>query len=57
MDLGIKDRVALVFGAAGGLGGAIAASLAREGCKIALADLNAAALAPVQKAVEDLYYR
>ncbi|HEY1943052.1 MAG TPA: SDR family oxidoreductase [Roseiarcus sp.] len=52
MDLGIKDRVALVFGAAGGLGGAIAAGLAREGCKIALADLNAAALAPVQKAVE-----
>lgn len=53
MDLGIKDRVALVFGAAGGLGSAIAESLAREGCKIALADLSATALAPVEKAVNE----
>jgi 3-oxoacyl-[acyl-carrier protein] reductase len=53
MDFGIKDRVALVFGAAGGLGGAIATGLAREGCKIALADVNEAALAPVQAAIEE----
>jgi 3-oxoacyl-[acyl-carrier protein] reductase len=52
MDFGIRGRVALVFGAAGGLGGAIATSLAREGCNVALADVNEAALAPVQAVVE-----
>jgi 3-oxoacyl-[acyl-carrier protein] reductase len=51
MDFGIKDRVALVLGAAGGLGSAIAMGLAREGCRIALADVNEAALAPVHEAV------
>ncbi|MGV6875214.1 SDR family oxidoreductase [Pseudochelatococcus sp. B33] len=43
MDLGLKDKVALVFGAGGGLGGAIAASLAAEGAKVALADIDAEA--------------
>lgn len=36
MDLGIKGRTALVLGAGGGLGNAIAKSLAREGVKIAV---------------------
>lgn len=36
MDLGIKGRIALVLGAGGGLGGAIATSLAREGVKVAV---------------------
>ena len=31
MDLGIAGKTALVFGAGGGLGGAIARGLAREG--------------------------
>lgn len=31
MDLGLKGRTALVLGAGGGLGGAIALTLAREG--------------------------
>jgi 3-oxoacyl-[acyl-carrier protein] reductase len=52
MELGVKDRVALVFGAAGGLGRAIAESLAREGCRLALADVNEAGLANVQEAIE-----
>lgn len=40
MDLGIKDKVALVLGAGGGLGGAIARSLAAEGVKVAVADIE-----------------
>lgn len=40
MDLGISDKTALVFGAGGGLGGAIASSLAAEGVRVALADIN-----------------
>jgi 3-oxoacyl-[acyl-carrier protein] reductase len=44
MDLGLEGRVALVLGAGGGLGGAIADALAREGAKLALADLNRSAL-------------
>lgn len=44
MDLGIRGRTALVLGAGGGLGGAIAAALGREGAKLAIADINAKAL-------------
>src|ERR1700722_16461627 len=40
MDLGIIGRTALVLGAGGGLGSAIAAALAREGAKLALADID-----------------
>ncbi len=45
MDLGLNGKVALVLGAGGGLGSAIAAGLAREGAKVALGDIDAAALA------------
>ena len=41
MDLGIAGKTALVLGAGGGLGGAIARSLSREGVKVAAADLDA----------------
>lgn len=51
MDFGIKDRVALVLGAGGGLGSAIATRLAMEGCKVALADINEAALEPVRTSI------
>ena len=44
MDLGLKGKVALVFGASGGLGGAMALSLAQEGAKVVLAARNGAAL-------------
>ncbi|MBS1886780.1 MAG: SDR family oxidoreductase [Actinobacteria bacterium] len=37
MDLGIKDRVALVMGASKGLGRGAAESLAREGARVAIA--------------------
>jgi 3-oxoacyl-[acyl-carrier protein] reductase len=43
MDLGISGKVALVLGAGGGLGGAMATSLANEGVKVALGDINLAA--------------
>jgi 3-oxoacyl-[acyl-carrier protein] reductase len=44
MDLGLGNKTALVFGAGGGLGGAIARALATEGAKLAIADVNATAL-------------
>src|SRR5687768_5136510 len=37
MDLGIESRVALVMGASKGIGRGIAAALAREGAKVAMA--------------------
>jgi 3-oxoacyl-[acyl-carrier protein] reductase len=45
MDLGLKRKTALVFGAGGGLGGAIARTLAAEGACVALADIDADACA------------
>src|ERR1700716_2785889 len=44
MELGIRGRTALVLGGGGGLGGAIANALAVEGVKIAVADIDAAAV-------------
>jgi 3-oxoacyl-[acyl-carrier protein] reductase len=37
VDLGLKNRTALVLGASGGLGGAIATALAAEGARVAVA--------------------
>lgn len=51
MDLKIDGKVALVFGAGGGLGGAIARSLAAEGAKVALADIDAAAAEKTAEAI------
>ena len=44
MDLGLDGKVALVFGAGGGLGSAIATTMAREGMRLALGDINASAV-------------
>src|SRR2546425_12032835 len=41
---GVKDRVAVVTGAANGLGREIALLLAREGARVALGDLDGAEL-------------
>ena len=43
MDLGLTGKTALVLGAGGGLGGAIAKRLAGEGAMVAAADINLAA--------------
>lgn len=40
MDLQLTHRTALVLGAGGGLGGAIAQALAREGVRVAAADID-----------------
>ena len=51
MNLGIDGKTALVFGAGGGLGGAIARALAAEGVKVAAADI---ALESAQRVVADI---
>ena len=40
MDLQLKDKTALVFGAAGGLGSAMAKTLASEGASVVVADID-----------------
>ena len=52
MDLGLRDKTALVFGAGGGLGGAIARTLAAEGAKVAVADVNREAAAKTVDTIE-----
>lgn len=51
MNLDIEGRTALVLGAGGGLGGAIAVALAREGANIALADIDPKSLSLVETSV------
>jgi 3-oxoacyl-[acyl-carrier protein] reductase len=51
MDLGIAGRTALVHGAGGGLGGAIALALAAEGVAVAAADLRGEAAEQTADAV------
>lgn len=51
MDLEIKDRVALVLGAGGGLGSAVAEVLSREGARIALADIDKDAASRVSESL------
>jgi 3-oxoacyl-[acyl-carrier protein] reductase len=51
MDLGLQKRTAVVLGGGGGLGGAIAAALAAEGARVAVADVSASALESVSAAI------
>lgn len=48
----LHGKVAVVTGAASGIGRALAEVLARRGCSLALADVNAAGLAEAARAVE-----
>lgn len=52
MELGIEGRTALVLGAGGGLGGAIARALARGGANLALGDISSSGLEATKQAVE-----
>jgi 3-oxoacyl-[acyl-carrier protein] reductase len=52
MDLGIKNKTALVFGAGSGLGRAIALSLGKEGAKVALAGRTMANLEKTAQAIK-----
>ena len=52
MDLNLTDRVALVLGAGGGLGSAIAQALAKEGARVVACDIDVGALDKTVKAAE-----
>ncbi|MEX3959625.1 SDR family oxidoreductase [Trinickia sp. EG282A] len=52
MDLGIKGKRALVLSAGGGLGGAIALALAREGVTVCVADRDKGALAATAERIK-----
>jgi 3-oxoacyl-[acyl-carrier protein] reductase len=52
MDLGIRDRVAIVTGGARSLGRADALTLAGEGCAVAIVDLNAEGADETAKEIE-----
>ncbi len=52
MDLGLKGKTGLVLGAGGSLGAAIARALAREGARVAIADINPDGLKNTAKEIE-----
>ncbi|WP_341795936.1 MULTISPECIES: SDR family oxidoreductase [unclassified Pseudomonas] len=52
MDLGLKQKTALVLGGGGGLGGAIATSLAQEGARVVVADISLDAAQTTVSALE-----
>jgi short-subunit dehydrogenase len=53
----LRDRVAVVTGAAGGIGRGISLALARRGCHLALADIDAAGLAATSAEAQALGVR
>ncbi|MCA1553786.1 MAG: SDR family NAD(P)-dependent oxidoreductase, partial [Chloroflexi bacterium] len=53
MELGITGKVAVVTGGARGIGKAVAQSLAREGCKIAIFDIWDEGLSATEQELKD----
>src|SRR5699024_2068588 len=51
VDLGLQGRTALITGAGGGLGRAVASALAAEGAAVAACDISADALAETRAAL------
>jgi len=54
VDFGLKGKIALVLGAGGGLGSAIARALAREGARVAIADVSADGLKATANEIKQL---
>jgi 3-oxoacyl-[acyl-carrier protein] reductase len=54
MDLGLKDKTALVLGGGGGLGQSISKALAREGANVSFADIEPNAIAGTKAALEGI---
>jgi 3-oxoacyl-[acyl-carrier protein] reductase len=52
MDLGIRDKVAVVLASSKGMGRASALALGREGCRLAMAARNASDLSAAASAIE-----
>ena len=52
MDLGLKDKVAIVTGSARGLGAATARRLAEEGSKVVITDINCAGATAMAQALK-----
>ena len=50
MELGLKDKVAIVTGSGRGIGAVTARALAEEGAKVVITDIDQEALAEVSKA-------
>lgn len=55
MDLGIRNRAAVVTAASRGMGRAIATALAAEGCKLAICSRDAEALAETAQGIRDAH--
>src|SRR5215217_5088771 len=53
MELGIRGKTALVLGAGGGLGRAIARALAAEGARVVAGDINAESLTPALQDIKE----
>ena len=54
MDLGLKDKVALVLASSKGLGKAVAIELAKEGAKVIICGTDSAALAKTEIEINSL---
>jgi len=53
--LKVKNKVAVITGGGGGIGSALAATLARQGAKVVVSDLQTAAVEPVVEAINDIH--